>query len=873
MRALAVALSGLLLAWAMDAGALRWLAPPLRVGLGFALLVWLPGLGWARAIGARPGWAPSEAGSSEAGSGRAFVAAWATGYGIAWLGLLVLALRALGVPFTALAHAGAVWTAVPWLVSLATAPRHPGHPAELGPGASHATTRSAERAASRPGAPGPMEIACSLAIALAALFAFAHVARHGPPVTYQSDSPDHLGTIRRMLASGDPFPRDAFFRDAGPAGVDPRKGLWHPCVALVCALAHVDPVPTWHALASILAALAVLTAAGFAFRLGGPLAAAAGAWGMLLGYGGGLGAPYLGEAVFATKLADALALATAAALLEDLERRSLRSRLAVALLALGTIFTHVFGAIQFAITFGALGVGFLVRDRAWSTPLRRLTVTSIACALVAAPYLAWRAHGAYAPVNVIHTEPQGLLTLAHGVRIVSVGAVWDWMGPLWLLFPLSLVWWARSVREPAVLYLLTTTLAVGALMFLPPVVALLQPRLGYLLMRLPWLLPVGPAAAFLVARAQAAWSAGRRGRALAPAVLLAIAFAGPLADAAHAIAGGAAPGARTAQANMRRWSDALAWMDRGLPAGSVVLSDPATSYSIPAFTRHWVTCLADQHSSPNDSLALARILDARDALDPYAPWARTAQVVARWGATAIALNGRFPEPPGLDYWSPAPDWYDAARARLDRAPEAFERVYDSARFTVYVVHRDALARLTGGGAPRPFVRARTAREPGLDLGAGLPQLVSFRLAASRAERGDTLTGLIEWRAPRALPPGGYGVAVRFDRALPADVPRSPESLSKLWRKLVERSRHERYRFRADHLPTNGAYGVDRWRPDEVVRDPFRLVVPGDVAAGEYTVRVNMVHQPHYPNMALRDLLSDDDFLNGLAVARLRLKGD
>ena len=847
-----LALAGVVLALAMDAGALRWLAAPLRVALGFVLLVWLPGLGWARASGARPA------------GGRMFVAAWATGYGIAWLGLWVLAARALGVPFTQLAHAGAAWTAVPWLVSLATAPRDPAG------GAAHATTRSAERAASRRAPRDRQAIACGVSIALAALLALVVVARHGPPITYMTDSPDHLGTIRRMLASGDPFPRDAFFRDAGPAGVDPRKGLWHPCVALVCALAHADPVDAWHTLAVLLAALAVLTASAFAYRLGGLLAAAAGAWGMLLGYGGGLGTQYLSEAVFATKLADVLALATAAALLDDLEQRSPRSRLAIVGLVLGTVFTHVFGAIQFTVTFGALGLGFLVRDRAWSSPLARLAVTSLACALAAAPYLAWRAHGAYAPVNPIHTEPQGLLTLAHGVRIVTVGALWDWLGPLWLLFPLSLVWWARAVREPAVLYLLTTTLAVWALMFLPPVVAVLEPRLGYLLMRLPWLLPVGPAAAFVVARAEAAFRARRPLGALVPAALLAVTFAGPLADAARAFTGGADRSAVLAHADMRRWSDALAWMDGGLPAGTVVLSDPATSYSIPAFTRHWVTSLADQHSSPNDSLALARILDARDALDPYAPWSRTAQVVTRWGATAIALNGRFPEPPQLDYWAPAPDWYDAARARLDRAPAAFERVYDTNRFTVYVVHRDALARLSDGGTTRPFVRARRPDDPALELGPALPRLVSFRLAPSHAGRGDTLVGRIEWRAARPLPPGSYDVAVRFDRALPGDVPRAPEAVSKAWRKAVERVRHERYRFRADHLPTSGDYGVDRWAPDEVVGDPFRVVIPGDVAAGDYTVRVTMVRQPHYPNLELRDLLSDDDLLNGLAVGRLEI---
>jgi hypothetical protein len=32
----------------------------------------------------------------------------------------------------------------------------------------------------------------------------------------------------------------------------------------------------------------------------------------------------------------------------------------------------------------------------------------------------------------------------------------------------------------------------------------------------------------------------------------------------------------------------------------------------------------------------------------------------------------------------------------------------------------------------------------------------------------------------------------------------------------------------------------------------------------------MVRQPHYPNLELRDLLSDEDLLNGLAVGRLEI---
>src|SRR5262249_60504410 len=80
-----------------------------------------------------------------------------------------------------------------------------------------------------------------------------------------------------------------------------------------------------------------------------------------------------------------------------------------------------------------------------------------------------------------------------------------------------------------------------------------------------------------------------------------------------------------------RWREGLRWLDTHLPPGQVVLSDPATSYGVPMFTRHYVQTLVDQHSSPSDSLALTRILEARDALDPYADWASTHAVVKRWG--------------------------------------------------------------------------------------------------------------------------------------------------------------------------------------------------------------------------------------------------
>ena len=832
-RQLAWPAAGLVVAFVLGFG--LPLPEGLRIALAFGVLVWLPGEGLRRAIGA-----PVPGGAVLA-AGQAMV------MGLAYAGLAVLVTRMAGLPFTVLVTAGAPWALVPWFVAWRTAPT------------------------AAPTAYPALPTATVIAIVLAAVLAGVHGAMLGTPLSFFTDSPDHIGTVRRMLASGDAFPRDAFFLDAGAAGADPRKGLWHPIVALVCALSHADPLPVWRGLAALLAPLFVLNAAAFAWWLGGPLAAAAGAWGLLLTYGGGLGTPYLREAVFATKLADQCALAATAALLTDLELRTPRTRIAVAILMLGTLAAHVFGAIQFAVVFGAFAAGLAVRDRAWSPRVTRVLLTAITGAALALPYLLFRAQQAYAPNNVIHTEPQGLLELAPGVVIISFGVLWDWLGPAWIAFPLS--WWAwwRAKSNPAAWLLATSTFAVFALLFLPPVVAVLEPRLGYLLMRFPWLLPSSAAVAFLVVSARDAWRARHRVTAVAAAALLACIALPAVRDAAHAFTAAGQVRAAEARGSVERWRDALDWMQANLPARSVVLSDPATSYSVPMLTRHYVTALVDQHSSPNDSLALARILDARDALDPYAAWGRTAEVVRRWGATVMVLNGRWESAPGLDYWAPDAEWYAAARARLESAPGAFQRVWEHDRFSVYAIDRAALGALADGERVRPFVRALTAHDRERRLPGRVPALISSRFAPGEVAAGDTVAGCLEWHAPVPLAAGSYRVSVRFDVPLPEAIPRAPIAISKLWRKLVERVHGVRFRFREDHLPVAGAYGVDRWTAGEVVRDSFRIVVPGDVAAGDYTVKVAMTRQPHYPNLRLLDLTSDDDMLDGMPIGTLRIR--
>src|SRR5207249_2851463 len=147
----------------------------------------------------------------------------------------------------------------------------------------------------------------------------------------------------------------------------------------------------------------------------------------------------------------------------------------------------------------------------------------------------------------------------------------------------------------------------------------------------------------LAKRLRSPGATGTRGRIVTIAGMLVLAY-GLVPFARDAALSLIRPGRVAAAENAispLAWRADLRWMDEHLAPGSVVLSDPATSYAVPMLSGQYVVSLVDQHSSPNDPDALARLLDARDALDPCATWARTREVVRRYGVGAVVLNGRF----------------------------------------------------------------------------------------------------------------------------------------------------------------------------------------------------------------------------------------
>lgn len=822
---------------ALWAGVLDGLPPPLRVAIAFGVLV------------LAPGWAFVRLGLSPPGGGWT-AAGWAFGFGVAWGAVGVLGAAVFGRPFTILAGGSLIANALLWIfATLRRAPPAPG--LRIG------------------GVAGTLVLVATVVVAW-------HAARFGPVMTFDSDAPDHIGTVRRMMESGAPFPSDAFYRDAGAEGVDPRKGVWHPQVALIASLASVDPVEAWRVLPVLLAPLFVFSAAAFGRLCGGSAGSAIAAWGLLLTYGGSLANSPLRQAAFSSRVAEQLALAALVALLADLGAPSLRLRLATALLAFAAVTSHLFAALQIGVTFAALGLLLLIRDRAFSPAVRRWAVTSLVAAAGSLPFLLWRASAAYAPRNLIHTEPQGLLYLIGDWNVVSPGVLWQTFGPAWVLIPFALVpLWKLGRRNDAALAMLGAFAAMFLIAFNPLATRVLEPRLGYLMMRFTLLVPLAGLFAWGL---PVAWRALRE-QGVGPRRLAGLALAGTglallpaLADAWTVAWHPEVLRNPESLMSPMRWRDGLDWMKQHLPPGRVVLSDPVTSYSVPMMTGLPVVTLVDQHSSPNDARAVERLLDARDALDPWESWDRFRQIVQHYDVDAIVLNDRFDSPARLLYWTMDRDRFRAMRSRLDPHPGVFEPAFDTGDFVVYRVNRGALDTLRAPVASRGFVRPFVPdRVPaGRRVGTGVPLLIQFGLFPRVVAPGDTLAGRAEWRVASMLPPGAYRVVVRLDRELPNGFD-PPALLRKPLRKVLEKLRGEKYRLRSDHLPVAGAYGVDRWSPDEIVTEAFQLPVPPLAAPGRYAVRALMVREPQFPNLRLSDYFLDDDLYTGVPVGHIEVR--
>lgn len=700
-----------------------------------------------------------------------------------------------------------------------------------------------------------------------------------------TDAPDHISFIRRSLDGGALLPHDSFHREGDGTVLDPRKGLWHPVVALWAWQADAAPEVLWQALPGVLAFLALAVFWLFAAELVGPVPLRLVALVLLFLFFRGEGLGWLTRLGYSRNVAQIAAWGTIAFLIRYL-RSSRRLYLASAVvLAPAGAAIHLDYAAVVGMSLLSLLV-FVVAARAgrsWRAPFA--VAASLVVAALAFP-AALRLMHAPSETNLIHEHVQGMLELGNGLRLIDPAeliARFD----LAFLFALALAPFFFLLALGGERTALTGTLfIVPVVLVLNPLTAtILERQAGYFHVRLLHAAPVICFLALSVAgllRAMIGGSAVRRRgggtsagrwlvRAFAAAALLyfALVFLRP------AVPRLAADVARLALRDPVEASDGLriGRFLEDLPRHSVIASDPATSYLVSAFSDHFVVVILDQHCSPADTGALKRVRSTRDLFDPALPleastaWLRSAGVgyvlvdslafgtAEFFGVTAFLEHGDV-----LEKFRSRPSLLREIRSAEGLHLFAFDAdlAQESRREDV-----DRAAGVFGACEPR--------RGEKIDLpGENKLILADFDAGSALFAAGDSVAFDICWSAVEPLQ---YGLPLYWTLRFDTHFPRGAfhrQWYGKQYRRHIERRNMVLYRFTVSGRVAGGHLHPDVWPAGAYVRQTVGVVLPRGLAAGEYVVRLTVSRRAYLPNRTPADYLRNEDSLHGVPVGSISI---
>ena len=703
------------------------------------------------------------------------------------------------------------------------------------------------------------------------------VLRAGVPINFTADTIDHVGYVAEIQETGRPFPTTAFYIEGGENGKDIRKGFLHSFYGYASAYAGMEPLRFLNVINTALAVLmllAVYAVALYWFRDAwvGVLAAVVFAFGAY----GGLSTLLIRVAYFPSRFAVVLFLFLLVAALDYLWHNRRDEWPRIAIFAFAACATHVF----FAILIGFFGAVMLVwkncfalNDRA--THYRRVVTIGLWIAVGALPVCIFRYLTDYPRANELHTEVQGVLLLGP-VFIAEPAMLFRWLGPLGLAAILCAIpLWARKGTHPALGYMIAAAMTVVLVLLNPLLLPLLHKVMTYLTFRIALLFPFYILAAYyLIGYLREGF--GRRDGyerivTLGPlhrtvAFLLAAGLVLQVVPGARTVASW--PGARAAEASQshRLWSDGLDFL-----AGvdhAVVVSDPLTAYTVPAFTTNYVVCALDQHVPPNDQRLPERILTARDIISPIVSMRRTVEQLQRTGAEYIVLNNHFRGGLLLHYWEMSDAVFADCVNKFDTFPDLFDRVYETSDFIVYRYRGGSTNEAT---APNPWrLDALPPDYRVVGTNSGVARLEAARVHAGTLRSGDSFDLSSVWSVDHALPLDNYMITARFDHvAVP--LPFDGKPFPKLSRKFVEKTSGELYRFRSDHKVAGGILSPDTWEVGDLIHDRTTITLPSNLSRGEYTVQLKLLRVPHTPIFTVHDFLYDDDLFAGVEVGRITVE--
>jgi hypothetical protein len=705
-----------------------------------------------------------------------------------------------------------------------------------------------------------------------------------------SDAPDHIACIREMVDQDRILPRTTFHIDGDGAAVDARKGFFHVALAVLAALSHVDPARMWALIPGMLIPLALIVFHTFARRLLRSEGTALFATFLALICYGEVTQGMFPRLAYGSHMGIVVAWATLAMALEYVLQPT--ARRALWLLAAGgfaATATHAFAPALIVFALGAYLVAMLLLRGVQHPALRRLGMALLVILAGCVLPLLWRLIFTHGPANPIHTHRQGILSLGPSFYVIMP---LEWGRLLTVTgfggIALSLFLWRRARDDDAVLYLATLSIAPLLVVANPVVVPLLEPFLGYLVARFVMAVPFLMVLAYMARRMGESFlelnSARRVVASLLFYVFMICLLFPRLESFARSHSAATQEGLR--ERSVLIWEDLMARLDSEIASPKVILSDPLTSYAIPALTRHYVVSVLHQHGSPSDTLALARLTACRDVLSPYLGAGEKARLCRRFAVDCVLVNCRQPRTRDYFACSVGPNLSLAQKEALDAETALFRKIWnlgtDGALYRVRRENLDALAGVVMPGHSRPAGRATEELIQGIlrrelpvdanpadtDTVAGIT-LSGVAMDTTLVSRGERVGMTLYWQ--RVGEPSAFPLQVHV--RLETTAPRGPLwtlHLSKVHRILQQVRTGLRYRNRRVHVPLQGMFGVQRWPADRYVVDRMAITIPEDAAAGEYQVKVMWEERTFLPNHHISHFLSDWDSYDGQIVARLEV---
>jgi hypothetical protein len=492
----------------------------------------------------------------------------------------------------------------------------------------------------------------------------------------------------------------------------------------------------------------------------------------------------------------------------------------------------------------------------------------------ALPYVAWRVATGASAADTIHTERQGLLSWGGPFFTMSPHWIlWGWGGAGILALAIAFGLLRGARRSLADAFLASGMLGAANAVANPLVTPILHRAIGYLVLRFTWFAPHVLVLARVLRAAIDRLRAGRR-RALdasfVAAGLALLVAAGAMAASAHALVARARTLADP-PVGFARQTEAFAAIDAAIPAPSVILSDPATGYAIPALTRHYTVSASAQHTPPGDPDARARLRDTRRALSPYVDTRETIEILRRHGAGWVLVNAAR-ETQSLRYLVyPTRASHDASRAKLDASPELFERVAENGGLALYRLSESARS----GPLPPAGDAQRPLPERPLDAAAEQPAdepgflFLGGSVISNRVERGGEIAIRTRWARTQDAGEENRHLLLRLHPA-EGDAPTPLGSLAVRAGRLAGLGARERSDVRIAFAPGDGFLPPNDWPLGRAIEDETRLALPRALRPGRYAVRVELVETPFYPNVTLGELLSPATPMRGFLLGEIEV---